>query len=93
MEEENSEDGSGPVENFRISEINARFSFNGFMFATCGQQAIHDMGICDNGNGLVGATDPAKVSQQYAISSFSCHYVLTVFVCDKLTETRSSRVF
>lgn len=93
MEEENSEDGSGPVENFRISEINARFSFNGFMFATCGQQAIHDMGICDNGNGLVGATDPAKVSKQYAISSFSCHYVLTVFVCDKLTETRSSRVF
>ncbi|GMG29819.1 unnamed protein product [Aspergillus oryzae] len=60
VEEENSEDGSGPVENFRISEINARFSFNGFMFATCGQQAIHDMGICDNGNGLVGATDPAK---------------------------------
>ncbi|QMW39216.1 hypothetical protein G4B11_002496 [Aspergillus flavus] len=61
VEEENSEDGSGPVENFRISEINARFSFNGFMFATCGQQAIHDMGICDNGNGLVGATDPAKI--------------------------------
>ncbi|KAE8141865.1 Clavaminate synthase-like protein [Aspergillus pseudotamarii] len=61
VEEDTSEESSGPVENFAISEINARFSFNGFMFATCGQQALHDMGICDHGNGLVGATDPAKI--------------------------------
>ncbi|KAE8380438.1 hypothetical protein BDV26DRAFT_290363 [Aspergillus bertholletiae] len=61
VEEDASEEGSAPVENFRISEINARFSFNGLMFATCAQQALQDIGVCSQENGLVGATDPSKI--------------------------------
>ncbi|RAL07451.1 Clavaminate synthase-like protein [Aspergillus homomorphus CBS 101889] len=60
IEKDNSESSPGSVENFRISEINARFSFNGLMFAACGQQAFKEQGICDGGNGLVGATEPEK---------------------------------
>ncbi|OGM49479.1 hypothetical protein ABOM_001708 [Aspergillus bombycis] len=61
VEEDTSDEGSGPAEGFRISEINARFSFNGLMYATCAQKALNDMGVCDHGNGLVSATDPAKI--------------------------------
>ncbi|KAI9035032.1 uncharacterized protein KD926_004706 [Aspergillus affinis] len=61
VEEDRSEGASGPSENFRISEINARFSFNGYMYAACGQQALKKQGICESGNGLVGTTEPAKI--------------------------------
>lgn len=32
------------------------------MYAACGQQALKDQGIADGSNGLVGATEPTKVS-------------------------------
>ena len=47
------------VENFRITEINARFSFNGFMHEAYGQQALDGVGL--EGRGLVSATDGQKV--------------------------------
>ncbi|KAB8237914.1 uncharacterized protein BDW43DRAFT_321106 [Aspergillus alliaceus] len=61
VEEDSSGESPVPVENFRISEINARFSFNGLMYAASGQQAFHEMGICGGRNGLVGGTDPANM--------------------------------
>lgn len=45
---------------FRICEINARFSWNGFMLCALGQQSFVDMGTCRNQ--LSSATDPRKVS-------------------------------
>ncbi|KAF7557975.1 hypothetical protein G7Z17_g267 [Cylindrodendrum hubeiense] len=54
---EDSQDGA-IVENFRITEINARFSFNGFMHQAYGQQALDDMGV---GAGLTNATDSEKL--------------------------------
>ncbi|GKZ21190.1 hypothetical protein AbraIFM66951_011583 [Aspergillus brasiliensis] len=62
VEEEKSEGATDYKANFRISEINAGFSFNGYMYAACGQQALKEEGICDGDNRLVGATEPAKVS-------------------------------
>ncbi|XRM45636.1 hypothetical protein ABZX51_008715 [Aspergillus tubingensis] len=59
--EEDNEGTPGSVENFRISEINARFCFNGLMYAASGQQALEEQGIADGSNGLVGATEPAKM--------------------------------
>ncbi|CEL00913.1 hypothetical protein ASPCAL00505 [Aspergillus calidoustus] len=44
-------------ENFRITEINARFSFNGFMHAAYAQQALIDIGVCSELNGLVPVKD------------------------------------
>ncbi|RAK79541.1 uncharacterized protein BO72DRAFT_476137 [Aspergillus fijiensis CBS 313.89] len=61
VEDESRKGVPGPIENFRISEINARFSFNGMMYAACGQQALKEEGICDAGNGLVGTTEPAQM--------------------------------
>lgn len=55
------EDSSEGVENFRITEINARFSFNGYMFQAYGQQALKDIGVCGGSNGLVNGPDPAKI--------------------------------
>ncbi|RAK99976.1 Clavaminate synthase-like protein [Aspergillus ibericus CBS 121593] len=49
---------SEPIETFRITEINARFSFNGFMYAAYGQEALRN--LCDD-PGLVPATDPVKI--------------------------------
>lgn len=54
---EDSEDGA-IVENFRITEINARFSFNGFMHQAYGQQALDDVGV---GANLANATDSEKL--------------------------------
>jgi hypothetical protein len=54
------EDSNG--ETFRITEINARFSFNGFLTVAYGQQALHSIGVGDGSNGLIGATDPAKAA-------------------------------
>ncbi|KAE8380411.1 hypothetical protein BDV26DRAFT_302844 [Aspergillus bertholletiae] len=50
-----------PAEIFRISEINARFSFNGYMLLAHGQQALQDIGISNTNNGLKGATDPQMI--------------------------------
>lgn len=47
-------------ENYSITEINARFSFNGFMHESYGQQALNDS-LHGETSGLVGATDPAMV--------------------------------
>lgn len=59
VEEIQSDDDGEFLENFRITEINARFSFNGFMHEAYGQQALDDLG---GGNkGLVNATDPDMV--------------------------------
>ncbi|KAM3512677.1 hypothetical protein MY11210_003699 [Beauveria gryllotalpidicola] len=46
------------VENFRVSEINARFCFNGFMHVAYGSAALADMGT--ERSGLVAATDGAQ---------------------------------
>lgn len=60
------EEGQGPrggpsTEIYCITEINARFSFNGFLHEAFGQQALLDMGI--HKHGLDGATDPVKVRE------------------------------
>lgn len=55
------EQDSAGDENFRISEINARFSFNGLMHEAYAQQALQDIGISGGRNGLVGTTDISKV--------------------------------
>lgn len=47
------------AETFCLTEINARFCFNGFMHEAYGQQALLHLGVEDRG--LYGATDPAKV--------------------------------
>lgn len=49
-------------ERFCISEINARFSFNGYMLCAHGQQGLQDIDITDSKNGIKGATDPQMVS-------------------------------
>ncbi|KAH8126000.1 hypothetical protein FP744_10006197 [Trichoderma asperellum] len=46
-------------ENFRITEINARFPFNAFMHAVFGHTALEDKGMARYG--LVPATTPMKV--------------------------------
>ncbi|PON25375.1 hypothetical protein TGAM01_v205669 [Trichoderma gamsii] len=46
-------------ENFRITEINARFSFNAYMHAVFGHTALEDTGMARYG--LVPATTPTKV--------------------------------
>ncbi|OAA60859.1 hypothetical protein ISF_05898 [Cordyceps fumosorosea ARSEF 2679] len=48
------EDDNGE-ENFRLTEINARFCFNGFMHGSYGQTALDNMGM--DKSGLVGAAD------------------------------------
>ncbi|PYI04462.1 Clavaminate synthase-like protein [Aspergillus sclerotiicarbonarius CBS 121057] len=55
---ENSGPESDSIESFRITEINARFSFNGFMYVAYGQEAL---GNLHDGLGLVPATDPVKI--------------------------------
>ncbi|ATY62170.1 taurine catabolism dioxygenase [Cordyceps militaris] len=51
------EDDNGD-ENFRLTEINARFCFNGFMHGSYGQTALDSMGM--EKSGLVGAADGAE---------------------------------
>jgi hypothetical protein len=86
VEEHHSGAATGTVENFRLSEINARFSFNGFMLLAYGQQALHDIGVCDGRNGLVGATDPAKVSRDENIPDVLSvsHRLVSPYLCDAL---------
>ncbi|PQE22029.1 taurine catabolism dioxygenase protein [Rutstroemia sp. NJR-2017a BBW] len=47
------------VERFRITEINARFSFNAFVIGTIANEGLQDMGV--GSNGLKCATDPKEV--------------------------------
>jgi hypothetical protein len=68
------QNGAVVQENFVITEINARFSFNGFMHEAYGQQATSEvLQVASSGNtNLVNATDPQKVRQLmklYAVSS------------------------
>ncbi|KAL7929960.1 Clavaminate synthase-like protein [Trichoderma chlorosporum] len=58
VEELQTEDGI-TVENFRITEINARFSFNGFMHTAYGQIALEEAGV--GRQGLASATNPKKI--------------------------------
>jgi hypothetical protein len=53
------------VENFRITEINARFSFNAFLHATYGHMALDDTGM--GRYGLASATTPKEVPIQFSI--------------------------
>ncbi|TWU71399.1 hypothetical protein ED733_002807 [Metarhizium rileyi] len=59
MVEDHCEDGI-VTENFRITEINARFSFNGFMHQAYGQLALDDIGA--KAHGFVCATSAASIS-------------------------------
>ncbi|ATZ47697.1 hypothetical protein BCIN_03g00090 [Botrytis cinerea B05.10] len=47
------------VENYRITEINARFSFNGFLHSILAYEALEDMGA--GKNGLRCAANPRKL--------------------------------
>ncbi|ATY60901.1 taurine catabolism dioxygenase [Cordyceps militaris] len=57
--EEVRDDNGRATENFRVSEINARFCFNGFMHVAYGSAALEDMGAAQSG--LVAATDGSQV--------------------------------
>lgn len=59
----NGEPGEGEV--FCITEINARFSFNGFMHEALGQEALDDMGL--HQLGLASATNSAQVSENCGV--------------------------
>ncbi|KAI6777649.1 uncharacterized protein J7T54_003818, partial [Emericellopsis cladophorae] len=65
VEEYRDSDRRGRVlsENFSITEINARFSFNGFMHEAYGQRALDDVlaGIGAGAEGLVSATNADKI--------------------------------
>ncbi|KAM5343713.1 hypothetical protein ACJ41O_012250 [Fusarium nematophilum] len=54
------EDDEHREENYRITEINARFSFNGFMHEAYGQEAVNRSLRSETG-GLIGATDPEMI--------------------------------
>ncbi|ESZ90463.1 hypothetical protein SBOR_9157 [Sclerotinia borealis F-4128] len=47
------------VENYRITEINARFSFNAFILGTIAHEGLQDIGV--GSNGLKCATDPIEL--------------------------------
>lgn len=56
------EDNSEREENYCITEINARFSFNGFMHEAYGQAATNES-IESAETELISATDPDTVRQ------------------------------
>lgn len=53
---------------FCISEINARFSFNGLLFEAYGQEALDEMGLKDHG--LASATKSDKVSLRRCLQDY-----------------------
>ncbi|PGH15470.1 hypothetical protein AJ79_02447 [Helicocarpus griseus UAMH5409] len=53
------EDDETGSENYRLTEINARFCFNGFMHQAYGQEALSTLGV--GNNGTVHATDSALI--------------------------------
>lgn len=78
---EDSVDENGMIyENYRITEINARFSFNAFILGTLAHEALQDMGL--GNNGLKCATDPVEVMILETISQprseFLREYLLTL---------------
>jgi hypothetical protein len=54
------EDNGEREENYCITEINARFAFNGFMHEAYGQEATNQS-LKHDKTGLVPATDPGTV--------------------------------
>ena len=56
---------SGIQENFRITEINARFSFNSYLIGMNGQRALQDLRLEDYG--LAGAACPDRVDRFYYV--------------------------
>ncbi|GAB0138055.1 hypothetical protein EsDP_00006302 [Epichloe bromicola] len=59
VEEHRDSEGKKIGENFRITEINARFAFNGYMVEAHGQQTLDDMGILAR-HGLKSAASAEK---------------------------------
>lgn len=53
-------DQGNVLENFRITEINARYPLNGYMHIAYGQQSLNLMGL--EHSGLMSATDPQEVT-------------------------------
>ncbi|GAB1214775.1 hypothetical protein ATERTT37_003944 [Aspergillus terreus] len=51
-------------ENFRITEINARFVFNGSMYVAYGQEALQGVGVTSGRTRLVGATSREQVGPE-----------------------------
>lgn len=60
VEDHEDKEGNGPAENFRITEINARFSFNGFMHQALGHETLERMGV--GSNGLISTATSEDVS-------------------------------
>ncbi|KAI2137938.1 hypothetical protein LOZ27_005676 [Ophidiomyces ophidiicola] len=56
---ENASDTSEVAERFVLCEINARFSFNGFILSSSGQQALQDMGSEDKC--MLSVLEPSEV--------------------------------
>ncbi|KAL0943351.1 uncharacterized protein CTRU02_201237 [Colletotrichum truncatum] len=54
------EEDEHQTENYRITEINARFSFNGFMHESYGQRALNNS-VEGDASELIGATDPNMI--------------------------------
>lgn len=65
--------GQGDSEVFCITEINARFSFNGLLYEAFGQEALDEMGL--KSLGLASATESSQVS----LRRDSCQIPDTVF--------------
>ncbi|KAI0150530.1 hypothetical protein GGR57DRAFT_504190 [Xylariaceae sp. FL1272] len=60
IEEHRCADGTMIQENFCITEINARFSFNGSMVVSYGQQAL-ERELTESDSNLMGATEPQTI--------------------------------
>ncbi|KAJ5781231.1 hypothetical protein N7457_006391 [Penicillium paradoxum] len=58
--EKHTDQGREGEEFFRICEINARFTWNGFMMSALGQQALSDMGVYREG--ICSGTDSQKIT-------------------------------
>ncbi|ESU08663.1 hypothetical protein FGSG_04440 [Fusarium graminearum PH-1] len=68
-------------ENYCITEINARFSFNGFMHEAYGQEAIN-RNVRGEETGLIGATEPEMILQGL-FSLFDPNYPLHLLKGDE----------
>lgn len=69
---------AGAVENFRITEINARFSFNGYLYQAYGQLALYNLGM--GRDGIMPATDSIKVKRVIIfVLYYDEIYMLTFF--------------